>query len=184
MNLLMQKVKLLEKAWNEGDTETVLSLYTDDIVLSCNGRTEAAGKEGIAALLEMDVATHCQIEFCNFVEEDYDTLACTIVERNDFYRCIGLSEFRKIDIIRFRDGLICEETEACDVEQWQAMRRKMDTLYEAVFEWAAREMPEAVAEIQPFGELDRSNEGIMKLLALCHQWKASLQGEDAAGSCA
>jgi len=175
MNPLIQRVKLLEKAWNEGDKEMVLSLYTDDMVLSCNGRTEAAGREGVVALLELDVATHCEIHFCNFVTVDDDTLACTIVERNDFYRCMGMDEFRKIDVIRFRDGLICEETEACDVEQWQEMRNRMDALYGSVFEWAARERPEELAAIPLGSDSARSKEGLIKLIALCRQWKAATQ---------
>ncbi len=171
MNPLIQKVKLMEKAWNEGDTATMLSLYTDDIVLSCNGQTTANGKEGMIALLEMDVAAGCEVEFSNITVVDDDTLACTVTERNDFYRLFGLEEFRKIDIIRFRDGLICEETEACDVEQWQAMRSTMHALFGAVFEWAAQERPEVLAQIRPGGELVRSKESTTNLLALCREWK-------------
>lgn len=171
MNPLIRKVRLLEKAWNEGDTETMLSLYTDDIVLSCNGRVTADGKEGMALLLEMDVAAGCEIAFSNIVVLDDDALACTVTERNDFFRLFGLGEFRKINIVRFRDGLICEETEACDVGQWQAMRSTMHALYEAVFEWAAQERPDVLAEIRPGGELVQSKECTTKLLALCREWK-------------
>lgn len=171
MNPLVRKVKLLEKAWNAGDTETMLSLYTDDIVLSCNGHTTADGKEGMASLLEMDVAAGCEIKFSNVRVVDDDTLACTVTERNGFYDLVGVEEFRKIGIIQFRGGLICEETEACDVEQWQSMRSAMHALYDAVFEWAAQERPEVLAEIRPDGELVRSKESTTKLLALCREWK-------------
>jgi len=174
MHSLVKKIRMLEKAWNEGDLQTVLSFYTDDIVLSCNGRTEAAGKQGIAELLEMDVAAHCEIAFRHCLPVDDDTLACTLVERNDFYRCMGLEEFRKIDIIRFRGGLICEETEACDVEQWQTMRRWTRSLFDSVHEWAQRERPEAVPEIWPDGELVHTKDNVGKLLALCHEWKAAI----------
>jgi nuclear transport factor 2 (NTF2) superfamily protein len=181
MHRLVKKVKLLEKAWNEGDRETVLSLYTEDVVLTCNGRTAALGKEGIAELLEMDVAAHCEIRFKKCLPVDGDTLACTLVEMNDFYRCMGLEEFRKIDIVRFRDGLICEETEACDVEQWQTMRRWMRSLFDSVHEWALRERPEIVPEIWPGGELLRTKETVTKLLALCCEWKGSLCSHETAG---
>lgn len=171
MNPLIQKVKLLEKAWNEGDTETMLSLYTDDIVLSCNGQVTADGREGMALLLEMDVAAGCEIEFSNVRVVDEDTLACTVTERNDFYDLIGLGQFRKINIMQFQDGLICEETECCDVKQWQSMRSAMHALYDTVFEWAAQERPEVLAEIRPDGELVRSKESTAKLLTLCREWK-------------
>lgn len=57
------------------------------------------------------------------------------------------------------------------------MRRRMHTLYEAVCEWAARERPDELAGIQPGGELARSKEGAIKLLALCRQWKAETRAK-------
>jgi len=53
----------------------------------------------------------------------------------------------------------------------------MHTLHEAVCEWAARERPDELAGIQPGGELARSKEGAIKLLALCRQWKAETRAK-------
>lgn len=183
MHSLVKRIKMLEAAWNQGDLETVLSLYTDDMVLSCNEHAMASGKQGIADLLAMDAATHCEIHFSHCVPVDDDTVACTIVETNDLYRCIGLGEFRKIDIIRFRDGLICEETEACDVGQWHTMRRSVDELFASVYEWASREQPEALAEIQAGGDVTRNKDSFVKLIALCRQWKGATREGHPGGDC-
>jgi len=184
MHRLVKRIKMLEKAWNEGDLQTVLSLYTDDMVLSCNEHSMASGKQGIADLLAMDAATHCEIHFQHCVPVDEDTVACTIIEINDLYRCIGIGEFRKIDIIRFRDGLICEETEACDVDQWHAMRRRIDELFASVYEWAALEKPEALVEIQAGGEVVRNKDAFVKLITLCRQWKGATRGDHPGEACA
>lgn len=175
MHALVEKVKLLEKAWNAGDREAVLSLYADDIVLCYNAEVQAEDKKGIARLLEMDVAAHTEVKFVDVRVVEKDAVACTMVETNDFYRLIGLPEFRKIDTIRFRDGLICEESEACDVHEWQAMRRAMRALYDTVFEWAAVAYPETLAAIRPEGQLLRTGEAYAQLVALCDEWKRTMQ---------
>ena len=98
-----------DRAWNEQDVETIVSMHTDDMVFCNHTRGVEVAGEAVRALLEETFASQPDLRFRGrrrYIGEDLVVSEWTATASDDDGRPI---EWDGVDIFPFRDGLIARK---------------------------------------------------------------------------
>ena len=159
------------EAHNCHDVEAALAFLAEDIRLGLPGVWIKEGKAEIRSLEQWDAAINGQLRFCE-IEVDGDTVTCTSVESNDWFRLAGIDEIGYDSVvITTSDGQIAGITAVISPEGAE----QISTALGAVIAWASEERAEVPETLMPGGEFIYSAEAAERWLALLHEWRQATQ---------
>lgn len=155
------------EAINKHDIDAVMALYDDDTVFEIVDGDDVVGKSALRPFQEFYNALNSQWHLFDYISEP-GQVSCQGTMQNDWTRALGIDEMHYPSIkITLRDGLIT----SMRPEASQECMEQVKQADEAFMSWAAKERPEALAELMP-DKFTYSKESALSLMALLHEWQA------------
>lgn len=154
---------------NDGDLESVMSLFADEPSLDFGPLGTIEGVAAVRGILEYDLAlnTHLQFQDC---EANGPEVSCRVVESNDWLKTAGIESIT-YDQNRFvfaADGRIGSVSARLSAESEQSIGKAVEEFHQ----WATTNRP---AEYAPLfsedGAFVYSGENAEKVLALLRNWR-------------
>jgi hypothetical protein len=167
---LTSQVQAMERAHNLHQLDKELSFYADDARFETNDLT-VQGKDELRKLFTVDVLLNNNLAFSD-ISIVGNSVVCTVEEKNDMWRALGVEKVYSRCEIVFKNGLIQEirGDPNCAQSESQAELDKADEAFSA---WADKNRPEEVARLlggKPFkGWLPP--ETALDWLKLAREWK-------------
>ena len=169
---LIERVQSYEQAHNRQDVGAVMAMCADDIRFENVGSWVKVGKDDVRLLEEYCAAINHSVSLHGFSASE-ETVSCRALERNDFYRLMGINEVERTSChFSFRQGLIAEQR----VEVAPKSGEALSAAWPPMIAWVSRERGEVLARLMPQGEFVYSAESARAWLALLQEWRQSQGG--------
>lgn len=167
---LTSQVRAMEKVHNLHQLDKELSFYADDARFEIDDGNTVQGKDELRKLFTVDVLFNNSLAF-NDISIVGNSVFCTVEEKNDMWRALGVEKvYGRCEIV-FKNGLIQEirGDPNCAQSESRAELYKAD---EAFSTWADKNRPEEVARLlggKPFKWI--TPETALDWLKLAREWK-------------
>ncbi len=154
------------------DIDGLLALHTSDAEFLIPGQHPIRGKEALRHLFEWDSVLGSELAMTGLSIAGDTILVDTVIERNRFFRALGLTEVRYQPGTRFvlRNGQIAGTYPAALSEE--SLKSGIEE-YQHLFQWLSANRPDAYSRLLP-GGLFRYNASNARLwLQVLAEWKQS-----------
>jgi limonene-1,2-epoxide hydrolase len=162
-------VKSFTEAYNDGDLDKVLSLYSEEGTFEIPGLFSFQGREELRRLAEYDMALNLYMDISEVVARG-DTVICQLKETSDWIETSDIGEAYFTAIFVVRQGRILSVVAKLTLESDRAFRRVMMPL----MDWARTERPEQLAELMPQGEFVYDAKNAKRYLSLLMEFKQNV----------
>jgi hypothetical protein len=160
----------MEKAHNLHQLDKELSFYADDARFEIDDGNTVQGKDELRKLFTVDVLFNNSLAFSD-ISIVGNSIFCTVEEKNDMWRALGVEKVYERCEIVFKNGLI-QEVRATKSAQSESAA-ELDKADQAFSAWADKNRPEEVAKLlggKPF-EGFLTPENALGFLKLAREWK-------------
>ena len=162
-------IKSYLAAHNEHDIQKELSFYDENIEFELKGVWTKSGLSEMRALADWDAALNSNLSLKS-IRSGSDSLHCTIVENNDWFRAVGINDLVHDPVVFLTDnGKIVKIVAYPSVETGQEMEAAVGRL----FQWSQENQDSTINELIQNGQFIYSTEAAEKWLALFEKMKSS-----------
>jgi hypothetical protein len=165
---LTSQIRAMERAHNLHQLDKELSFYADDARFETNDLT-VQGKDELRKLFTVDVLLNNSLAFSD-ISIVGNSVFCTVEEKNDMWRALGVEKvYGRCEIV-FKNGLIQEIRDPNSAMSESEV--ELDKADQAFSAWVDKNRPEEVARLlggKPFKGL--TPETALDWLKLAREWK-------------
>jgi limonene-1,2-epoxide hydrolase len=163
-------VKSYTEAYNGGDLDNVVSLYSEDATFETPGLFSLRGREQLRQLAEYDMALNLYMDVGE-VETRGDSVICQLEETSDWIETADIGEAYFTAQFVVRQGRILSVLVKFTPESDRAYRRVMMPL----MAWARTNVPDRLSEMMPGGVFVYNADNARKYLLLLREWKQNVR---------
>lgn len=162
------RIKSYVRALNEHDVDKAASFFGAEVVFRTPRSTSTLEADAIRAMLGWDAATGASVATADLEWDGGDTVTCTVTERNEFYRLLGIAEQSYGATFHFEGDLIREMT----LEPVSADAPSLEQAMQPFLDWASANHGLVLKEIYPDGSMAVSADSARTWLELLREWRA------------
>lgn len=157
-----------EQAHNGHDVERALSYLTDDITFEMVGSWIREGKDEMREYEGWDAAINSNLSFRD-IRKHGDTIICSLVERNDWFRLVGIDaiEYEWVRIT-FRNGKISSIVAQLSEQSHKAALQE----FQSFISWASSERIYELVELMHGAEFVFRKDNAPAWLKLLQEWRS------------
>ncbi len=178
MTKAVEIVRQYFRAHNGRDLAGVAELLSDDPEFELVGVWTLRGRDQVLRLAEWDAALNTRLEPADLRVEG-GTVTCHAVERNDWFKAVGLDEIRhercELHVV---DGRIAKIKAAMEPEGFGAIAEVL----RQIIDWARKTCPHELEALMPAGQFEYSAPNAEKWLALLARWREAGSFRDDTGA--
>ena len=166
---LTSQIRAMERAHNLHQLDKELSFYADDARFETKD-WKVQGKDELRKLFTVDILLNNSLAFSD-ISIVGNRVFCTVEEKNDMFRALGVEKVYSRYETVFKNGLIQEIREDPNCAQSES-QAELNKAVQAFSAWADKNRPEEVARLlggKPFRGL--TPETALDWLKLAREWK-------------
>ncbi len=166
---LTSQIRAMERAHNLHQLDKELSFYADDAQFETKD-WKVQGKDELRKLFTVDVLLNNSLAFSD-ISIVGNRVFCTVEEKNDMFRALGVEKVYSRYETVFKNGLIQEIREDLNCAQSES-QAELNKAVQAFSAWADKNRHEEVARLlggKPFRGL--TPETALDWLKLAREWK-------------
>lgn len=166
-------VRQYEKAVNSKSVDSVMKLYSDDIIFQISSRLNVSGTDELRGIAEHDSVLNTNLSMANYLTKG-DSVYCTITEKNDYLTAAGLTTaYYPQAVFVVNDGKISSIRAAMADSTSEELKEALVGFKP----WVEENYPDTLKEIYPEGIFVHNGKNAEMLLSLLREWKEKAQEE-------
>ena len=159
-------VRDYEKAANSHSVEALMSLFTDDVVVSMPTIIEISGKKDLRGKAEYDSTLNAITTFSNLLVKG-DTVYCAMSENTDWYETAGIGPvyYPEAALVVDNGRISYMKAQISD-----SSAQNINNILKVFLPWLQWNYPSETAAMMPRGELIHNGRNAAMILGYLREW--------------